>query len=100
MSSMTGLVLDSGYRQPPPAPIAVVERPFPIWTVVFVVLAAMAAFAPSLAVTLVADLREPAPAVCAPAGEGGVGGVAASAAARRATTEAVVAGHAPDEGRC
>ena len=100
MSSMQGMVLDSGYRQPVPAPVAVVERSFPIWTVVFLVLAAVAAFAPSLAVTLVADLREPAPVVCADAGGGGVGGVVASAAARRATTEAVVAGQAPDDGRC
>lgn len=101
MSHTQGLVFDSGYHASVAPPQPVVERTFPIWTVVFVVLATVAAFAPSLAVTLVADLREPSPSVCVGDGVAGrADGVAAAAATRRATTEAVVAGHAPGEGRC
>lgn len=101
MSQTTGLVLESGYRPMAPAPAVVVERSFPVWTIVVVVLAAMAAFAPSLAVALAADVRRPDPAACTSDGDAGdAGGVAASAASRRATTEAVIAGHAPGEGAC
>ena len=94
MSQTHGLLLEGGYHSSVAAPQPVVERGVPLWTVIFVVLAAIAAFAPSVAVTWAAGLREPAATVCTD------DGFAASAANRRAVTEAMVSGHEVPPGRC
>lgn len=99
MSQTQGLIFDSGYQPRPTASPAEVDgRSVRLWPALIVVLAALAAFAPSLVVGWVADVREPSPASCV---AGAASGVAESAAARRVMTEAIAAGHdVSSAGRC
>ena len=98
MSQTQGLMFDSGYHARPAAPAEVDVHVFPLWPAVLLVLAALAAFAPSLVVGWLADVREPTPAACV---GGPAAGLAESAATRRAMTEAAGAGHdVSSAGRC
>lgn len=98
MSQTQGLIFDSGYQPRPTASPAEVDgRSLRLWPALLLVLAALAAFAPSLVVGWMADVREPSPAACV----GAADGVAESAAARRVMTEAIAAGHdVSSAGRC
>lgn len=100
MGSTDSLIFDNGYLRVNElvAPTPVEPRTLRLWPyVVVVAVTAVAAFAPSVAVTVASNLREAAPAACA---SGSVDSVAVAAAQRRAATEAVAGGGGVPDGRC